>query len=299
VTQANVLRRAGHATAPAARAATLVVMLGVAGCATAPSAAPGTGAANVKAVPANPIDPWENWNRKVFVFNEALDAALLKPVAQAYHDVVPRLVRTGVDNVLGNLYDVWSAANNLLQGKVQVGLEMGMRVLTNTFFGLGGLLDPATEMRLTRRSEDFGQTLGVWGLGNGPFVELPLFGPSTLRDTAGLVVDRRTAPSTLPESASGRYGVAAIEVINTRTKLLGAGNLVDRVALDKYSFIRDAYLARRRDALYDGAPPMETFDEDDGDAAAGPAPAAASSPAGPASAPAAAHPASAAASAAQ
>ena len=233
------------------------------GCAT--TRTPTTAAAPAPAASTAPLvnqaDPWENWNRKVFVFNDAVDAAVLKPVAETYRKVVPSLVRTGVSNVLGNIYDVWSTANHFLQGKLQGGLEMGMRVLTNSFFGLGGLLDPATEMGLTRRSEDFGQTLGKWGLGNGPYVVLPLLGPSTIRDTAGLLVDRSVAPSSLPDTSAGRNAVTAVELVNTRSNLLDAGALVDQVALDRYSFFRDAYLSRRRDALYDGAPPMETFDD--------------------------------------
>ncbi|HZF80849.1 MAG TPA: VacJ family lipoprotein [Rubrivivax sp.] len=247
------------------------------GCATTTSSsnsaavAPGA-AASAPAVA--PIDPWESWNRKVFAFNEAVDTAVLKPVAESYVKVVPSLVRTGVTNVLGNIYDVWSTANHFLQGKGQSGLEMGMRVLTNTFFGLGGLLDPASEMKLTRRSEDFGQTLGKWGIGNGPYVVLPLLGPSTVRDTGGMIVDRSFSPSTLPDASAGRYSVTALELINTRSGLLDAGSLVDQVALDKYNFFRDAYLSRRRDALYDGAPPMETF-EDEADPMKEPKPAAA------------------------
>lgn len=242
----------------------LAAGLALGGCATVPagSAAP------------LPADPWENWNRKVFAFNETVDSAVFKPVAETYRDVVPRLARRGVDNVLGNLYDVWSTANHFLQGKVQDGLEMGMRVLTNTVFGLGGLLDPASEAGLTRRSEDFGQTLGKWGLPQGPFVVLPLLGPSTLRDTAGFVVDRQVSPSQLPDAATGRYAVTATELVNTRANLLSTGTLIDSVALDKYSFIRDGYLSRRRDAVYDGAPPMDIFeDEPESDPApAAPAP---------------------------
>lgn len=233
-------------------------------CATVP---PGGTAAR----PAQQIDPWENWNRKVHAFNEAVDEAVLKPVATAYRDVVPQLVRTGIGNVLGNIYDAWSAANHLLQGKAQSGLDMGMRVLTNTVFGLGGLLDPATEMGLTRRAEDFGQTLGRWGLPNGPYVVLPLLGPSTVRDTAGLIADRQVAPSTLPPTEAGRATAAALELIDTRANLLQTTQLLDEVSLDKYAFIRDGYLARRRDALYDGAPPMEAFEDDFADEPAAPA----------------------------
>jgi phospholipid-binding lipoprotein MlaA len=243
------------------------------GCATAPAG--GIGGAAAPATPAtasNPVDPWENWNRKVFSFNEALDKAVLKPVAEAYRDVVPARVRSGVTNVLGNISDVWSAANQVLQGKVQDGLEMGMRVLTNTFFGLGGLLDPATEMGLTKRSEDFGQTLGRWGVGNGPFVVLPLLGPSTVRDTAGFVVDRQAGPTRLTDSTAVKYEVTGLQLVNVRASLLSTGALVDQVSLDKYSFIRDAYLARRRDDLYDGAPPMETFQDEPPDAPANSAP---------------------------
>jgi phospholipid-binding lipoprotein MlaA len=160
---------------------------------------------------------------------------------------------------------------------------MGMRVAANTFFGLGGLLDPATEMGLLKRPEDFGQTLGRWGVASGPYLVLPLLGSSTLRDTTGLLIDRQVGPSSLPPTAGGQYSVVAIEVIDVRTRLLPAGKLLDQVALDKYSFLRDAYLAQRRDALYDGAPPMETFEDDPGDGPAKPA-AAAKAPAAAASA---------------
>ncbi len=232
----------------------LWLMLLMSGCATVPSDAP-------------VHDPWENWNRKVFAFNDKLDTAVLKPVAETYRDKVPKIIRTSIDNVLNNVYDVWSTANHFLQGKFQSGLEMGMRVLTNTILGAGGLMDPASEIGLTRRSEDFGQTLGKWGVGNGPFLVLPLIGPSTLRDTAGFLVDRRTSPSTLPNTSAGSYAVLGTELVNTRANLLSTGALVDQVALDRYAFIRDAYLARRRDALFDGVPPMDTFDDEGADAA--------------------------------
>ena len=221
------------------------------GCATVPGAA-----APSKA------DPWEGFNRKVYLFNETVDEAVLKPVATTYRDVVPQLVRTGVGNVLGNIGDAWSAANHLMQAKLHTGLDMGMRVLTNTVFGLGGLLDPATEMGLVRRSEDFGQTLGRWGMGPGPYLVLPLLGPSSLRDAGGLLLDRQFSASQLGHTDAASYGITAVAVINLRSTLLGAGQLLDAVALDKYSFVRQAYLARRLDAVYDGAPPMETFEDE-------------------------------------
>ncbi len=261
----------------AAVAAAALALLG--GCATAPAGALGAAATPV------PADPWESWNRKVYAFNDTVDQAVVKPVATAYRDVVPQLVRTGVNNVLGNIRDVWSAANQVLQGKLQLGLEMGMRVVTNTFIGLGGLLDPATEMGLTRRSEDFGQTLGVWGLGTGPYLVLPFLGPSNVRDTAGLAVDRLTSPSQLPPTDTGQYSVLALEIVSLRANLLGASRLLDDVALDRYSFLRDAYLASRLDAVYDGAPPMETFTDEGADPAAPPAtPASRTTPTRPAAA---------------
>lgn len=236
-----------HIAAPA------VLVLALAGCASVP---PGT-----VATPGQQADPWEAFNRKVFAFNDTVDEAVLKPVAKSYQEIVPAMVRTGIGNVLGNVGDVWSAANQFLQGKFQYGLEMGMRVLTNTFFGIGGLLDPATEMGLVKRSEDLGQTLGRWGVAPGPYVVLPFLGPSTLRDTVALPVDHRFSPGGYPREQADRYAVTAIDLIDTRANLLATTQLVGEIALDRYSFIRDAYLARRLDQVYDGAPPLENFDD--------------------------------------
>jgi phospholipid-binding lipoprotein MlaA len=233
-----------------AAAAALLLGLALGGCATT------TGG------PANPADPWEGFNRKVYAFNDAVDRAVLEPVARGYRDTVPQLVRTGVDNLLGNIRDIWSTVNHFLQGKPATGFPMGMRVLTNTLFGLGGLLDPATEMGMPRRSEDLGQTLGVWGVGPGPYLVLPFLGPSTVRDTAGFIVDRQFSPSRLPSQDADRYAVTALEVITTRAALLGTTQMLGQVALDRYALMRDGYLARRRDQVYDGAPPMEFFDDD-------------------------------------
>jgi phospholipid-binding lipoprotein MlaA len=231
------------------------------------------------------VDPWEGWNRKVFEFNDVVDNALLKPVATGYRDYVPEPVRTGIGNVLGNFADAWSAVNQLLQGKVQSGAEMGMRVLTNSIFGLGGIIDLASPLGLTRRPEDFGQTLGHWGFGDGPYVVLPLLGPSTLRDTAGWLVDRQFSPVTLPATKDGQYGLTLLALIDLRASLLATTKLLDAVALDRYSFVRDAYLQRRRDALYDGAPPMQIFEDDPAEEPAGTAPAVPAAPASAASAP--------------
>jgi phospholipid-binding lipoprotein MlaA len=212
----------------------------------------------------NPVDPWEAWNRKVFAFNDAIDEAVLKPVARTYRDVVPQLVRTGVSNFFGNIGDVWSTANHFLQGKVGSGLEMGMRVLSNTFFGLGGVLDPATELRLPRRSEDFGQTLGVWGLPAGPYIVLPLLGPSSLRDAAGVPLDRYAGTVTLYVDANA-YVASALQLVNVRAELLATTQLLSDISLDRYSFVRDGYLSRRLDQVYDGSPPLEKFEDEGAD----------------------------------
>jgi len=204
----------------------------------------------------NPRDPYESLNRKVFEFNDQLDAHVLKPAAETYQKVVPGMVRTGVSNVLGNLGDVWSAVNQLLQGKPGQAGAMTMRVITNTFFGIGGLFDQATELGLERHSEDFGQTLGRWGVPPGPYIVLPLLGASTARDTVATPVDLYASMDTqLVSGTSATLGVSVVKVVNTRANLLGASQLLDEVALDRYSFFRDAYLARRRNQVYDGNPP--------------------------------------------
>jgi len=258
----------------ACAAATLAL---ASGCASVPPAASTTATsattattataatATTKATPVvNPVDPWERWNRKVFAFNEALDEAVLRPVAQAYRDVVPPLVRTGVGNFFGNIGDVWSTANHFLQGKVGSGFEMGMRVLSNTLFGLGGILDPATELRLPRRSEDLGQTLGVWGVPAGPYVVLPVFGPSSVRDAAALPFDRYAGSTSLYFDANV-WATSALQLVSVRAELLATTQLLSDISLDKYSFLRDAYFARRRDQVYDGAPPLEKFEDEGAD----------------------------------
>ena len=251
------------------------VLAVVSGCATAPAGQSGqsgqSGQAGQKPYAANPIDPWENFNRKVFAFNDAIDEAVLKPVAQAYKDWVPQLVRTGVSNVFGNIGDVWSTANQFLQGKPGSGFEMGMRVLTNTLFGLGGLLDPATEMHLPRRSEDFGQTLGVWGLPAGPYLVLPLLGPSSLRDAAGVPLDRYAGSTSLYVDVN-TWTTSALQLVNVRAELLATTRFLSDVSLDKYSFTRDAYLARRLDQVYDGSPPLPAFVDEFADSPPAPPP---------------------------
>jgi phospholipid-binding lipoprotein MlaA len=238
-------------------------------------------------------DPWEPFNRRMFDFNEAVDRAVIKPAALAYQAVVPQWLRTGVGNVMGNLGDVWSAANLLLQVKPRAAIEMTARVAFNTVFGLGGFIDIADEVGLQRSGvEDLGQTLGVWGVPSGPYVVLPFLGPSTVRDSVtSLGYDmRNSGPSLVLQEPRDRNGATALRLLNVRVDLLNAGRVLDEIALDKYVLLRDAYLARRRSLIYDGDPP-----DDDAPPAA---PAAAPAAAGTASAPVAA-PVSAAASAAK
>lgn len=205
---------------------------------------------------ANPADPWEGYNRKVFGFNEGLDENLLKPAAKAYTQAVPQFMRTGVNNFFGNFSDAWSAVNNFLQGKAEHGFSDIMRVSTNTVFGIFGLFDVATEAGIERHGEDFGQTLGAWGLPSGPYVVWPLLGPSSLRDSAGLALDMSVSPSAaLRNDKQSQWGVSLLQVLSTRANLLGATNVLDDVALDRYTFVRDAYLQRRRSQVYDGDPP--------------------------------------------
>jgi len=221
-------------------------------------------------------DPWENYNRSMTKFNDGIDAAVLKPVAMAYVQATPPVVRTGVSNFFGNLGDLWSAINSALQLKGQNALENLFRFNVNTFMGLGGVLDIASEMNLERHKEDFGQTLGRWGVGTGPYVVLPILGPSTLRDAASLSLDRQGDFVRKVDDYTARYTLYGMRAVNARANVLRAGNVLDEAALDKYTFSRDVFLQYRRAEIYDGNPP-------DPDAAPADAPVA---PAGGASAPA-------------
>ncbi len=211
------------------------------------------GCATVQA--PDPRDPMESFNRGVFAFNEGLDKAVFKPAATVYRDVTPQLVRTGVGNFLGNLDDAWSSVNSLLQFKLRDAVDNFMRFGVNTTFGLFGVLDVASELQIFRHSEDFGQTLGAWGVGTGPYLVLPLFGPSTLRDAAALPVDFKGDLASHTNDIPLRNSLRVLNVIDTRAGLLGVSSALDDVALDKYSFARDAFLQRRSNAVYDGNPP--------------------------------------------
>lgn len=201
------------------------------------------------------LDPWENWNRKVFTFNEKLDEKVLKPVAVGYSNVVPRPVRNSVDNFFGNAADAWSAVNNFLQGKVSNGFHDVIRFGTNTIFGLGGTLDVATEFGLDHQYEDFGQTLGAWGFGQGAYIVWPVLGPSSVRESVALPFDRSVTPALVIHDGAVKWEITGLQLVNTRAGLLGASKVLDDIALDKYTFVRDAYLQRRRSLVYDGDPP--------------------------------------------
>ncbi len=205
--------------------------------------------------PGQRLDPWENWNRKVFAFNESLDENLLRPVATAYSNVVPQPIRRGIDNFFGNAGDAWSAVNNMLQGKVTDGLHDVIRVGTNTLFGVGGFVDVATEFGLDHHNEDFGQTLGHWGVGAGAYIVWPLLGPSSVRESFALPFDRAVSPALVIRDGAVKYEITAVQVVNARAGLLGASRVLDDIALDKYTFVRDAYLQRRRSLVYDGNEP--------------------------------------------
>lgn len=212
-----------------ALAATAVLL---AGCATGPD--------------ANPRDPLEPFNRGVTRFNDAVDEAVLKPVATAYVDVTPDPVRTGVANFFANLGDLWSSFNAGLQLRPRESAENLMRFSVNTVFGLGGLIDIASAAGIPRTRIDFGQTMGRWGVPAGPYLVLPLFGPSSVRDTAGLVVDSNADPVGDINRVANRNSLYALRAVDTRAQLLGATNVLEGAALDKYSFTRDLYLNRRQ-----------------------------------------------------
>lgn len=197
-------------------------------------------------------DPWEGFNRKMYRFNDHLDKAFLKPTAKGYTRVIPEPIRMGVSNFFGNLADVGTAINNLLQGKPKQALSDTGRVLVNTTFGFGGLFDIATKMKLEKHYEDFGQTLAVWGVKDGPYLVLPFLGPSSIKDTTGTVVDISLHPSSYVKEDDIRYTLLAVWIIDKRAGLLEASDLLEMAALDPYSFQRDAYLQMRKVQADDG-----------------------------------------------
>ncbi len=228
----------------------LLLLALLAGCASLPN---GT---------ADPNDPLESYNRTMYHINEQVDQSLVKPVAQGYRAITPDFFRTGVSNFFNNITDLATVFNDLFQGKGTQGLADGERFMINTTVGLLGLIDVATPSGLPRHREDFGQTMAVWGWDSSTYLVLPFLGPSTVRDTLGLVGDYpESLYANLHTTLTKDTEVYAFEALNTRTNLLGATNLLDTAALDPYAFLRDAYLQRRRNQIYDGHPPPSPDDE--------------------------------------
>jgi len=202
-------------------------------------------------------DPAEGFNRAMFAFNEGLDTVVIKPVAKGYDAAMPIPARTGVGNFFGNIADIFIAVNDLLQGKPSdAGSDVG-RFLVNSTAGILGFIDVASEMGLDKHEEDFGQTFGRWGAESGAYVVLPFFGPRTVRDTGGLVLDVATDPVSNIRHVPTRNSFVALRIVNDRAALLPADKVIEEAALDKYAYVRDAYLQRRRNLVYDGNPPRE------------------------------------------
>lgn len=230
----------------ALRSAILTVILAVTGCASN----------------GDPRDPFEPLNRGIYQFNDTVDEAIMKPVAKGYKAVLPSPARTGVGNFFSNIDDALIAVNNLLQFKLDRAASDVARLIANTTFGIGGLFDVATSFGLEKHNEDFGQTFGYWGVGDGPFLMLPLLGPSNLRDTVGLVAYYKLDPVLNLDHIPTRNTLGAIRAIDHRTRLLDAEKVLDEAALDPYTFLRDAYIQQRRSLIYDGNPPREKLDDE-------------------------------------
>ncbi len=210
----------------------------------------------------DPRDPWEGFNRGVYRFNEVVDEALARPVATAYRDVVHVELRDRVRNFFSNIGDVFIGVNNVLQGKFREGFDDFARVTFNSTLGLLGIHDIASEMGIEKHNEDFGQTFGWWGVGDGPYLVLPIFGSSTVRDGLGLALDTYTDPLGEVRPIDVRNSLVALRLTGTRADLLEASRILEQAALDKYVFQRDAYLQRRRSLVYDGQAPRERYEDD-------------------------------------
>jgi phospholipid-binding lipoprotein MlaA len=218
-------------------------------------------------VPAGEIksknDPFEPMNRAVFSFNEALDDYVMTPVAKLYRFILPEFVRERLSNMFSNIGDIYTSVNNLLQGKPKEAADDLVRVFVNSTLGIGGMFDVATAGGMEKRKEDFGQTLGVWGVKPGPYLVLPFFGASNIRDTAGFFVDFKTDIlfQQIPDTAI-RNTVTGVRIVDMRAKYLDSSNLLQEAAIDKYTFVRDAYFQRRQNLVYDGNPPETKEDEE-------------------------------------
>ena len=219
--------------------------------------------ANTLAFAEEDVDPFEDINRTVYGFNETVDDNLLEPVSRAYKDHVPEVAQDGVSNFFGNLRDVSTLANQILQFKPVESIETLGRILVNSTIGLGGLFDVASDMGLTTDDEDFGQTMGVWGVEEGPYVVLPLLGPSTVRDGAGLFVDTTSDANMIDKTEGiGFISSSTINIIDKRVELLPATDMLD-LSDDPYTMMRSSYLQKRKFDVFDGSLPVEEDEFDD------------------------------------
>ncbi len=237
---------------PARVWAMVAALLLLAGCAANPKPPQD----RTTALPGSERDPWEGYNRRMYAFNDTLDQAFIKPLARGYHLLTPDLVEQGIGNFFANLGDVKVVVNDLLQAKfAQAAADTG-RVLVNTTVGIGGLIDVASMIGLEKHDEDFGQTLGIWGVPSGPYIILPALGPSTLRDAPAAAVDRYTLPwPYLNLTTAEQRGIDLTQGLDLRVGLMAIEKTIDEMAFDRYATIRDSYLDRRRNQVYDGRPP--------------------------------------------
>ncbi len=209
----------------------------------------------------DPSDPWEGLNRKTYAFNEQIDKAVLRPVARGYVKATTPFIRARVSNFFGNIADVGTGLNDVLQGKLPQGINDFGRIVVNTTFGVAGLWDVASGLGVEQRDEDFGQTLGWWGVPSGPYFVIPFLGPSTARDAPARAVDPQWFYSRAIDNNTIAWSLWGLDVVQTRAQLLKATNVLEQAALDPYLFVRDAWLQRRLNQVYDGKPPLEDEDE--------------------------------------
>jgi phospholipid-binding lipoprotein MlaA len=210
----------------------------------------------------DPRDPWEPLNRKTYALNDALDRHVMRPAAEAYVKVTPAYVRARVNDFFGNIGDIATGLNDFLQGKAREGINDFGRIVVNTTFGVAGLWDVASRLGVEKRDEDFGQTLGVWGVPPGPYFVIPFLGPSTARDAPARAADPSWYYSRYIEDDRVYWGLWTLDAVRTRANLLKASNILEQAALDPYIFTRDAWLQRRRNQVYDGKPPLEDDESD-------------------------------------
>lgn len=214
------------------------------------------------ATSGNPKDPIEGFNRAMFAFNEGLDKTVLKPAAKGYEAALPKPARDGVANFFGNIADVFIGINNVLQGKMPDAINDFGRVMVNSTIGILGFMDVASDLGVEKHDEDFGQTFGNWGAGSGAYVVWPVFGPRTVRDSVGMALDLAADPVGNIDNIPSRNVLLVTRIVSDRAALLPADKVIEEAALDKYSYVRDGYLQRRRSLVYDGQPPRQDDSSD-------------------------------------